>query len=80
LTPVEVCRSIYGLHLLSPRVIAPDFAGTGVRSYGRDDRAVDADAHVRRFTFGEEHDATGHEALTLFDGKVTARIKVNSSC
>jgi hypothetical protein len=36
--------------------------------------------HVRGFTLGEEHDATGHEALTLLDGKVTAQTKVNSSC
>ena len=36
--------------------------------------------HVRRFTFGEEYDATGHEALTLLDSKARARMKVNSSC
>jgi hypothetical protein len=34
--------------------------------------------HVRRFTLGEEHDATGKEVLTLLDGKVTAQIEVNS--
>jgi hypothetical protein len=36
--------------------------------------------NVRRFTLGEEHDATGHEALTLLDCKVTAQVEVNSSC
>jgi hypothetical protein len=46
------------------------FAGTGV-GRGRD---------VRRFTRGEENDATEHKALTLPNRKVTARRQVNSSC
>jgi hypothetical protein len=36
--------------------------------------------NVRRFTLGEEHDATGHVALTLLNRKVTAQVEVNSSC
>jgi hypothetical protein len=28
---------------------------------------------VRGFTLGEEHDATGHEVLTLLNGKVAAQ-------
>jgi hypothetical protein len=36
--------------------------------------------NVRRFTHGEEHDATGHVALTLLNRKVTAQVEVNSSC
>jgi hypothetical protein len=36
--------------------------------------------HVRRFTSGEENDATEHEALTLLNRKVTAQLEVNSSC
>jgi len=36
--------------------------------------------HFRRFTLGEEHDATRHEALILLDCKVTAQVEVNSSC
>jgi hypothetical protein len=35
---------------------------------------------VRRYTLGEEHDATGQVALTLLNRKVTARVEVNSSC
>lgn len=36
--------------------------------------------NVHRFTLGEENDATGYEALTLFNREVTAQVKVNSSC
>ena len=36
--------------------------------------------NVRRFTSGEENDATGHKALTLLNRKVTAQLEVNSSC
>jgi len=36
--------------------------------------------NVRRFTLGEEHDATGHEALTLLKCKVTAQVEVKGSC
>jgi hypothetical protein len=36
--------------------------------------------NIRRFTLGEEHDATGHVALTLLNGKVTAQVKVIRSC
>jgi hypothetical protein len=35
---------------------------------------------VRRFTSGEENDATEQEALTLLNRKVTAQLEVNSSC
>jgi len=36
--------------------------------------------NVRRFTSGEENDATGHKVLTLLNRKVTAQLEVNSSC
>ena len=35
---------------------------------------------VHRFKLGEENDATGHEALTLFNREVTAQVEVNSNC
>jgi hypothetical protein len=35
---------------------------------------------VRRFTSGEENDATEQKALTLLNRKVTAQLEVNSSC
>jgi hypothetical protein len=36
--------------------------------------------NVRRFTSGEENDATEQEVLTLLYRKVTAQLEVNSSC
>jgi hypothetical protein len=36
--------------------------------------------NVRRFTSGEENDATEQKALTLLNRKVTAQLEVNSSC
>jgi hypothetical protein len=35
---------------------------------------------VRKFTLGEEHDATGQVALTLLNRKVTAQVEVKCSC
>ena len=35
---------------------------------------------VRRFTSGEENDATEQKAMTLLNRKVTAQLEVNSSC
>jgi hypothetical protein len=35
---------------------------------------------IRRFTSGEENDATEQKALTLLNRKVTAQLEVNSSC
>jgi hypothetical protein len=35
---------------------------------------------VRRFTSGEENDATEQKASTLLNRKVTAQLEVNSSC
>jgi len=35
---------------------------------------------VRRTTLDEEHDATGHVAMTLLQCKVTAQVEVNCSC
>ena len=58
--------------------LAPGFAGMAsdhVVETARSGRGH----NVRRFTLGEEHDATGHEALTLLDCKVTAQVEVNSS-
>jgi len=36
--------------------------------------------NVRKFTLGEEHDATEQVALTLRNCGVTAQVEVNSSC
>jgi hypothetical protein len=35
---------------------------------------------VRRFTSGEENDATEQKELILLNRKVTAQLEVNSSC
>jgi len=60
--------------LLLPASQAPasdHVVGTTCGRRGRD---------VRRFTPGEENDATEHKALTLLNRKVTAQLEVNSSC
>jgi hypothetical protein len=35
---------------------------------------------VRRFTLGEENDATGNQTLISLEGEVTAQVEVNSNC
>jgi hypothetical protein len=35
---------------------------------------------IRRITFGEEDDTTGHKTMTLLTRKVTAQITENRSC
>ena len=58
--------------------LAPGFAGMAsdhVVETARSGRGH----NVRRFTLGEEHDATGHVALTLLNRKVTAQVEVNCS-
>jgi hypothetical protein len=43
-------------------------------------RAAGADGMIRRFTLGEENDATGNQTLISLEGEVTAQVEVNSSC
>jgi len=67
--PVQV-RWAFG----SPALQVPEsdhVVGTTCGRRGRD---------VRRFTSGEENDATEQKALTLLNRKVTAQLEVNSSC
>jgi hypothetical protein len=81
LTPAHICRSIFwtlhlskfkSIWLSTPQALTSDHVVVTARS-GRGH-------NVRRFTLGEEHDATGHEALTLLKCKVTAQGEVKGSC
>jgi hypothetical protein len=66
------CSSFVGLSLPASQVSASDHVvGTTCGRCGR---------NVRRFTSGEENDATEQEVLTLLYRKVTAQLEVNSSC
>ena len=60
-------------------MIGPGFAGDDVAIIWSRRRAAGSGRIVRRFTLGEEHDATGHVALTLLNRKVTAQVEVNCS-
>ena len=67
--PVQVRRAF-----CSPALQAPESDHVVGTTCGRRGR------NVRRFTSGEENDATGHKVLTLLNRKVTAQLEVNSSC
>jgi len=84
----------YGI--LTPGCISPNFSYAAPvqvrRAFGSPALQVSAFDHVvgttcgrrgrnvRRFTSGEENDATEQEVLTLLYRKVTAQLEVNSSC
>src|SRR5260370_41728231 len=90
LPPANICRSIWmcctsGLRGNRPpawQALAPDhvvWTPRSRRGHYMTSCSVTS-CSVRRFTHGEEHDATGHVALTLLNCKVTAQVEVIRSC
>jgi len=53
--------------------------GTGSWSLETETASSKGGLAVRRIIFGEENDATGHNAMTLLKRKVTAQVAANRS-